>query len=48
VSWTGHLLPPNWTVSGSRLLLEVRAGWQHIGGQDVKLTLYRRSLTIVF
>ena len=29
--------------SGSRLPREARAGWRHIGGQDVELTLYRRS-----
>ena len=28
--------------SGSRLLREGRAGWHHIGGQDVELPLYRR------
>ena len=35
--------------SGSRLLHEARAGWHHIGGQDVELTLYRRrGYRIVF
>jgi len=35
--------------SGSCLRLETRAGWQHIGGQDVELTLYRRrGYRIVF
>ena len=29
--------------SGSHLPREARAGWHHIGGQDVELTLYRRS-----
>jgi len=28
--------------SGPRLPREDRAGWHHIGGQDVELTLYRR------
>ena len=28
--------------SGPLLPREDRAGWQHIGGQDVELTLYRR------
>ena len=28
--------------SGPRLPCEDRAGWHHIGGQDVELTLYRR------
>ena len=28
--------------SGPRLPREDRAGWLHIGGQDVELTLYRR------
>ena len=34
--------------SGSCLRLEARAGWQHIGGQDVELTLYRRVVVIIF
>ena len=34
--------------SGPRLLREDRAGWHHIGGQDVELTLYRRVVVIVF
>ena len=34
--------------SGSCLRLEARAGWPHIGGQDVELTLYRRFVVIVF
>ena len=34
--------------SGSRLRLEAGAGWPHIGGQDVELTLYRRFVVIVF
>ena len=35
--------------SGPRLPREDRAGWHRIGGQDVKLTLYRRrSYRIVF
>ena len=35
--------------SGPRLPREDRAGWHHIGGQDVKLTLYRRrGYRIVF
>ena len=35
--------------SGPRLPREVWAGWRHIGGQDVKLTFYRRrSYRIVF
>ena len=35
--------------SGSRLLREGRAGWHHIGGQDVELTFYhRRGYRIVF
>ena len=29
--------------SGPRLLREAQAGWHHIGGQDVELTLFRRS-----
>ena len=29
-------------LSGPRLPREDRACWHHIGGQDVKLTLYRR------
>ena len=28
--------------SGPRLAREDRAGWRHIGGQDVELTFYRR------
>ena len=35
-------------LSGSCLRLEARAGWQHIGGQDVELTLHRRVVVIVF
>ena len=35
--------------SGSHLLREGRAGWHHISGQDVELTLYRRrGYRIVF
>jgi hypothetical protein len=34
--------------SGSRLHLKARAGWYHIGGQDVELTLYRHVVVIVF
>ena len=35
--------------SGPRLPHEDRAGWHHIGGQDVELTLYRRrGYRIVF
>ena len=35
--------------SGPRLPREDRAGWHHIDGQDVKLTLYRRrGYRIVF
>ena len=35
--------------SGPRLPREDRAGWCHIGGQDVELTLYRRhGYRIVF
>ena len=35
--------------SGPRLPREDRAGWRHIGGQDVELTLYsRRGYRIVF
>ena len=35
--------------SGPRLLREDRAGWHHIGGQDMELTLYRRrGYRIVF
>ena len=35
--------------SGPRLLREDRAGWHHIGGQDVELALYhRRGYRIVF
>ena len=35
--------------SGPRLPREGWAGWRHIGGQDVDLTLYRRcSYRIVF
>ena len=35
--------------SGPRLPREDRAGWHHIGGQDVELTLYRRrGYRIVF
>ena len=35
--------------SGPRLPREDRAGWRHIGGQDVELTFYRRrSYRIVF
>ena len=35
--------------SGSRLPREDRAGWHHIGGQDVELPLYRRhGYRIVF
>ena len=35
--------------SGPHLSREDRAGWHHIGGQDVKLTLYcRRGYRIVF
>ena len=35
--------------SGPRLLREYRAGWHHIGGQDVELTWYRRrGYRIVF
>ena len=35
--------------SGHRLPREDRAGWYHIGGQDVELTLYRRrGYRIVF
>ena len=34
---------------GPCLLHEDRAGWRHIGGQDVELTLYhRRGYRIVF
>ena len=35
--------------SGPRLPREDRAGWHHIGGQDVEHTLYRhRGYRIVF
>ena len=35
--------------SGPRLPREDRAGWHHIGGQNVELTLYRRrGYRIVF
>ena len=35
--------------SGPRLPREDRAGWRHIGGQDVELTFYRRrGYRIVF
>ena len=35
--------------SGPRLPREDRAGWRHIGGQDVELALYRRrGYRIVF
>ena len=35
--------------SGPRLSREDRAGWHHIGGQDMELTLYRRrGYCIVF
>ena len=35
--------------SGPHLPREDRAGWRHIGGQDVELALYRRrSYRIVF
>ena len=35
--------------SGPRLPREDRAGWYHIGGQDVELALYRRrGYRIVF
>ena len=35
--------------SGPRLPREERAGWHHIGGQDVELALYhRRDYRIVF
>ena len=35
--------------SGPRLRREDRAGWRHISGQDVELTLYhRRGYRIVF
>ena len=35
--------------SGPHLPREDRAGWYHIGGQDVELTLYRRhGYRIVF
>ena len=35
--------------SGPRLLREDRAGWRHIGGQDVELTFYHHhGYRIVF
>ena len=34
--------------SGPRLPREDRAGWHHIGGQDVELTLYRRRSTLLY
>ena len=42
MSWIGQPLPPGWTVEWARLPREDRAGWHHIGGQDVELTLYHR------
>ena len=40
---------PGGPSSGPRLPREDRAGWHHIGGQDVELTLYhRRGYRIVF
>ena len=36
-------------LSEPRLSCEDRAGWRHIGGQDVELTFYRRrSYRFVF
>ena len=34
--------------SGPRLPREDWAGWHHIGGQDVELTLYRRRSTLLY